>query len=243
MARYKKQRINTVTEYVDYIKENCIAEDILFRGQPCDKPLVPKLGRISLRYPALEAEKKMIGDFRRRAISLLNVEPKSAWDWLAIAQHHGMATRLLDWTLNPLAALWFAVREPPVKEKGKLQSGVVWILRPKPSDYAVPSKRESPFRLQRTKIFRPRHIAPRLVTQTGWFTVHKFMRSRRHFLELEKNRDYSSKLTKLQIPARFFVEMRSELDRFNVNSAALFPDIDGLCAHIQWVNSHLADED
>ena len=49
-------------------------------------------------------------------------------------------------------------------------------------------------------------------------------------------------LTKLRIPPEAFKDMRFDLDRFNVNSAALFPDIDGLCAHIQWVNSRLQDE-
>ena len=242
MRRYKTHTINTTTEYVDFIRENCKPDDVLFRGQPVDKPLLPKLAYLDLKEPTLVAEQKMMREFKRRVIPLLSAQPKSSWDWLAIAQHHGMATRLLDWTLNPLAALWFAVNKPPKKEKKKLHHGVVWVLVPKPSDYANASAKESPFKIERTKIFRPKHIAARLVTQAGRFTVHKFMKTKNRFIPLENNKAYSSKLTKLRIPPKCFKEMRFELDRFNVNSATLFPDIDGLCDHIQWLNSYLEDE-
>jgi hypothetical protein len=242
MSSYKTHTINTTTEYVDFVRQKCKPDDVLFRGQPVDKPLLPKLARLHLNKPTLAAEQKMMSEFKRRAIPLLSAQPKSSWDWLAIAQHHGMATRLLDWTLNPLAALWFAVNRPPTKEKRKLHAGVVWVLVPKPGDYAVTSTRESPFRIDRTKIFCPKHVAARLVTQAGWFTVHKFMKTQERFIAIESNKAYSSKLTKLLILPKRFSEMRFELDRFNVNAATLFPDLDGLCAHIQWLNSYLADE-
>lgn len=242
MPRYKTCTIKDITEYVEYIRKNCMADDILFRGQPVDKPLLPKLARISLRDSVLKAERTMFRDFKRRAVPLLHVHPNSTWDWLAIAQHHGLATRLLDWTLNPLAALWFAVARPPIVEKGKPQPGVVWILRPKQSDYVPPTLKKSPFKIERTRIFRPTHIAPRLVNQVGWFTVHKFLKSEGCFIALEKNKAYGAKLTKLRIPPDSFVDMRWELSRFNVTEATLFPDIDGLCAEIQWNNSYLSDE-
>jgi len=242
MRSYKTHTINTTTEYVDFIRKKCKPDDVLFRGQPVDKPLLPKLARLHLKGPTLAVEQQMMKEFKRRVGPLLSTQPKSNWDWLAIAQHHGMATRLLDWTLNPLAALWFAVKRSPMKEKGKVYPGVVWVLVPKPSDYAFASVKENPFKVDRTKIFRPKHIAARLVTQAGWFTVHKFMKTQDRFIPMESNKAYSSKLTKLQIPAQRFSEMRFELDRFNVNVASLFPDLDGLCTHIQWLNSYLEDE-
>ena len=240
MAGYKTDTISSTTEYVDFIRRKCKADDVLFRGQPVDKPLLPKIERLELKVPIPNAERKMMREFKRRVLPLLDVQPESNWDWLAIAQHHGMPTRLLDWTLNPLAALWFAVNRPPMKKKGKLQPGVVWVLVPKPTDYAF--RPTNPFTINRTKIFRPKHIAARLVTQAGWFTVHKFMKTQNRFIPLENNPAYSKKLTKLKIPPDSFSDMRFELDRFNVNAATLFPDVDGLCAHIQWINSYLDDE-
>jgi hypothetical protein len=242
MPSYKTHTINTTTEYVDFICQKCKPEDALFRGQSVDRPLLPKLARLDLREPILAAEQKMMSEFKRRVIPLLSARRRSKWDWLAIAQHHGMATRLLDWTLNPFAALWFAVNKPPTKEKGKLHDSVVWVLVPKPRDYAPTSARQNPFEIGRTKVFRPKHVAPRLVTQAGWFTVHKFMKTEDRFIPLERNKSYSSKLTKLLIPPNSFWEMRFDLDRFNVNAATLFPDLDGLCTHIQWLNSYLEDE-
>lgn len=242
MPKYKTYTINTASEYVSFLRENCLSDDVLFRGQPVDKPLLPKLAHLRLKRPIPETEQQMMAEFKRRAGPFLTTQAKSSWDWLAIAQHHGMPTRLLDWTLNPLAALWFAVRRPATREKRKVYPGVVWVLDPKPSDYVRASAHESPFRVGRTRIFRPNHITSRLVTQAGWFTVHKFMKNQGRFIPLERNKAYNSKLTKLQIPVQRFSEMRFELNRFNVNTASLFPDLDGLCAHIQWLNSYLEDE-
>jgi hypothetical protein len=242
MAKYKSYTLKNITEFVRFIGDHCGANDTLFRGQAEDKPLLPTLARLNFTSHILTAEKKMFREFKRRSLPLLGVQPKSSWDWLAIAQHHGMATRLLDWTLNPLAALWFAVKDPPVKKKSKDCPGVVWILTPKPSDHADTSNITSPFKLPFTKIFRPRHIAIRLVNQAGWFTVHMFMKTKNRFIPLENNIRYSTKLTKLCIPPDAFADMRFELDRFSVNASTLFPGIDGLCSHIQTTNTLLEDE-
>ena len=242
MARYKSHTIGNITEYVEFICKKCKPDNVLFRGQPTDEPLVPKIARLNLKKEVLYAEQEMLREFKRRAVPFLDIQPKSSWDWLAIAQHHGMATRLLDWTLNPLAALWFAVNQPPVKGGRKSLPGVVWALVPGRSDYAVVSTKHSPFKVERTKVFRPKHMTTRLVSQAGWFTVHKYMRTKKRFLPLEKNKTYAPKLTKLRIPPESFFDMRFELDRFNVNTATLFPDADGLCSHIQWMHSLLDDE-
>ena len=230
--------IASFSGYISFIEKYCKGDNILFRGQREDKPLIPKIGRIPLKSDFLKAEKNMFNEFKRQSIPSLDIVPESRWDWLALAQHHGMATRLLDWTLNPLAALWFAVRKPPKNDN----SGVVWLFKSTPSNFAVPSRNKNPFTVSKTKVFQPKHVTQRIVAQLGWFTVHKYMVSQRRFIPLEKNKAQKSSLIKIGIPANLFSEMRFQLDRFGINTSSLFPDLDGLCSHVEWLNSYLEDE-
>jgi hypothetical protein len=238
----KKEEIKSFSHFTSYVEENCRQELVLFRGQRRDKPLLPKIARINLKASLEATELRMLSEFKRQAIPFLDIFFDNDWDWLALAQHHGMATRLLDWTANPLAALWFAVEKPPYKDK----PGVVWIFPPPERDIInaerLPGRRQGPFEGKRTSVFQPNHITRRIVAQSGWFTVHKYLAEQRKFIPLEKNKSYKEHLTKLEIPAGIFSKLRWNLDRFGVNQASMFPDLEGVSNYIQWLNSLLSDE-
>lgn len=238
------KKIYNFTDFMNYIESYCGNGSILFRGQGIDMPLIPKLGRIHLLGDLISAEKEMIADFKRQSIPYLKSLPNSDWDWLSLAQHHGMATRLLDWTGNPLAALWFAVSKPPKKdEKGNKLNGVVWVFKLDEEDFVKPEDlKQNPFSLTRTKVFQPSHISNRITNQSGWFTVHKFMKESKKFIKLETNKNYKKKLCKLIILNDIFEEMRFFLDKCNINSSTLFADLDGVCRNIEWKYSYLSDE-
>ena len=232
------KRITSVTEYIRHLEEHCDADDLLFRGQREDLPLIPRIARLKLSGDLLSAEQAMLRDFKFQALPLLTLQPQSDWDWLAVAQHHGMATRLLDWTANPIAALWFAVEHPATNGPG-----VVWIFDTEDTDYATPDGGEDPFAGDWTRVFRPRHITRRIIAQSGWFTVHKWVGvPKGGFIPLERNWKYKPRLAKLHIPPEAFARIRRELDRWGFNAATLYSDLDGLCRHVEWQRSLLADE-
>lgn len=213
---------------------------LLFRGQDVDMPLLPKLAReleiknklgIShlTRYDFHSIEMMMLEEFKRRARPFLESEPDSECDWLSIAQHHGLHTRLLDWTENPLVALFFALIN---SEYGK--NSIVWLLKIDKKAILKPNKELDVFNQDSTKIFRPNFVSRRLIAQSGWFSVHKYMRKMNTFIPLEKNSRFRKFLTKILILGDAKTDMIKQLDACGINSSTLFLDLDGLCGYLNW---------
>src|SRR4030042_3514582 len=182
MAIKKLEYIESVSEYIDYVvrfkelnekKGNNV--ELLFRGQGIDAPLIPRIGRLTLRIKSnsiLKTEKLILEEFRRGILPLSEFKPENNWDLLALAQHHGLPTRLLDWSYSALIALWFAVDCPPqYDKKGVAQDGVVWILTADVDDFRTDTTTADPLDNEITKIFRSTVVSRRISAQSGVFTV------------------------------------------------------------------------
>jgi hypothetical protein len=180
---------------------------------------------------SLEKEKEILKTFIKNSHPLMNTQPVNSLGWLAVAQHHGLPTRLLDWSLNPLVALWFAVNKTlPDKD-----DGVLWAYKP-PDDTLVnllnSSEEPDPFDIDRIYVYYPQHEDLRIRAQTGIFTIHCRKKQSEQFVPLEETNIYKDTLTKFLIPAESFDGIKNSLMHCGVHAASLMPDLDGLAAYI-----------
>lgn len=133
--------VSSVPEFVECLGDLNRGRRALYRGQRRDFQLLPKIARISTTLPVLEAEQAMLNNFKLLSVPYLKERLENDWEWLAIMQHHGLATRLLDWSVIPLAALWFTVSKPPAENR----HGVIWLFYPHAEDYISTCQYEDPF--------------------------------------------------------------------------------------------------
>ncbi len=123
--------------------------------------------------------------------------------------------------------LFFCVESDIDSPKDEL--GCVWVLHFDDDDYVNESDLSTtPLSIEKTKIFRPRHIASRITAQSGLFTVHKMMNKDTPFVPLNKNAAYSNRLLKIVVPAKKFRDLRNKLRVLGVNEYSVYPDLDGL---------------
>ncbi|HSL30716.1 MAG TPA: FRG domain-containing protein [Anaerolineales bacterium] len=214
--------INSFGELHEVI-ENFDARSVIYRGMKSVQfPLIPKIGRIVPPDSARSKEwneKEILRLFKEQSLPYLDFMPTNDWDWLALGQQYGLPTRLLDWTGNPLVACYFAV------EQKNEDDSVIYAYRNQ--SYIDVEEHQDPFRYRQVGKFIPRHLTRRITTQGGLFTIHP-----------DPHQPFSSEdMDKIVIPNQIRASLKETLNRYGVDRFSMFPGLDSLAAHIEWLQS------
>lgn len=229
-------------------------EHPIFRGvADASWALLPSLtrhGRGLSRKELRDVETNLLRDFVNEARAYLDSSITSEWERLTIAQHYGLPTRLLDWTLSPLVAAHFATLPTPGVPEGR--PAALWMLNwyalqgafaqysfrfrisdlekeQPPSDcdnfwdHIFASETPDP---EVVVVIEPPAIDARVSAQGGIFTCCSDPTvSLDAFLEKS---DCSSMLAKVVIPAWAKSRIREELDLCGITESKLVPGLDGV---------------
>jgi hypothetical protein len=222
----KKKPIRSWSELAAFA-EQMAGEPWIFRGEGSTRnSLRPGAGRVSADPKTASRarisdsdERAALDRFKADALPYLAYRPpaRNELEWLAIAQHHGMHTRLLDWTESLLIAAFFAV-----ENAGESNSAIIYGIK----DLPVVDATADPFTLAEVSVYRPSHITPRIAPQWSIFTVHP--------RPAEDFRD-SGLLHEWPIRGRAnCAQIKLVLDACGINYASIYPDLHGLARHIYW---------
>jgi hypothetical protein len=223
--------------------------NFVFRGEASrSSSLATSLQRLGGDYAAVESH--LLRSFRKYARAK-DVPEDTLWHWLALAKHHGLATRLLDWTYSPYVALHFATAFPVHRS----EDGAIWMvdfvqtngLLPKRLRQAVDEEGMNALSAELLRaeaatlaafdrlgedfvvFFEPPALDERIVNQYALFSLMPSPHARMDEW-LERHPELCRRIV---LPAELKPEVRDKLDQANITERVLFPGLDGLATWLR----------
>jgi hypothetical protein len=225
---------------------------IWFRGHANARwPLVPGLYRAPFKASDEDVYRH---EFQLRACPFLaeaTYQPTNMWEWYFLMQHHGLPTRLLDWTESSLVAMFFALVRGPEEA-----DGAVWLMDPFRLNTEVAQIGDLLSTVEHTAIrpylwktwanaeslppapaaFEPAYNSRRIAVQRGRFTTHGSGSQ-----GIESYEALHDRLAKIVIPAESKDMIRRQLSMAGVTEGVIFPGLVGLSREIVEEWSHEYD--
>jgi hypothetical protein len=211
-----------------------------------------KLGGLSPPHSKAHLEEHILRNFIRYSRPYLQQSQVNDWELLVIAQHHGLPTRLLDWSYSPLVAAHFATlgsypgRDRVIWKLNWKRLHTHFELRPiaflvqdldrvlnqkgisSPWDlFNAPGVGESAFAC----MMEPPALDARIVSQSATFTLCSD--KQRAFDQILCAHGLQSALHRFIIPADRVDLIRDQLDLCSMDERRLFPDLDGVAAEMK----------
>ena len=232
-----------ISDFIEVIQRYKSTEGWDFRGQAklC-WPLVPKAGRDQYfcrpnplirnnDHIQVSGDLGRFDQWKHHAVAIRDPLPANEFDCLAYAQHYGLATRLLDWTTNPLVALFFAV------ETDLATDGAVFCYFPLQT---VPRATAILDEYKLTARFVPPQFDRRIVAQSGVFSYHYDPRAPIEAEIIPSHAPYigpdtrGKNLAVIKVPAAQKESFQARLSELGITKRTLFPDLDGVSAYVNW---------
>ncbi|WP_281556185.1 FRG domain-containing protein [Thalassomonas sp. RHCl1] len=225
-----ENKIESVSQYIAMMERG---PSEFYRGQSQDWPLLPSLSRISHGHiPDLSVlELDILREFKRLSLPYFENVPKGNAEWVIHAQHYGLPTRLLDWTSNPLKALYFAV-----ENLDEDNDGVVWSIDPFNIEYEI---NEPNLSTSQHYFFRPSHLNLRITSQESYFLVFPLEEGETMlkplnelFLEQSQRGEYGM-VEKMTIPKELKSDFKATLDGLGINKLSIYPGLEGVVESVK----------